>query len=156
VAHVRYIAPALGVNPEQLGLWAFSGGGPFLATSLRERPAWLRAVVAYYAVLDLQQPRSGDASGMSAEWRRTYSAVDALGQNARLPPPIFVARAAVDDPWLNGTIDRFVQKGLTEGATLDVLSHSTGRHSFDILDNDARSKQIIRRTIDFLRDALAP
>jgi hypothetical protein len=67
-----------------------------------------------------------------------------------------VLHAGGDDPWLNGTIDRFIQKGLAEGATLDLLNHSTGRHSFDILDDDVRSKQIIGRTIDFLRDYLAP
>ena len=58
VAHVRANAASLGIDPERLALWAFSGGGPFLSAGLRERPGWLRAVVAYYAVLDLQQPRA--------------------------------------------------------------------------------------------------
>jgi len=42
------------------------------------------------------------------------------------------------------------------GATLDLLNHPEGRHGFEILDDDARSRQIIRRTLDFLRDRLAP
>jgi acetyl esterase/lipase len=155
IANVRKRAGSLGVDPERLSLWAFSGGGPFLAAPLRERPRWLRAVVAYYAILDLEQPPPG-ADEMSAELRRTFSAIDGLGQDSRSAPPILVARAALDGAWLNGTIDRFVQKGLDRGATLDLLNHPDGRHAFDILDNDARSRQIIRRTLGFLGDHLTP
>src|SRR5512139_2257008 len=45
VAYVRENARALGTDPERLAIWAFSGGGLFLAASLRARPPWLRAVV---------------------------------------------------------------------------------------------------------------
>ena len=45
---------------------------------------------------------------------------------------------------------------LAKGANLDLLNHPEGRHGFDILDDDARSKQIIRHTIEFLREHLAP
>ena len=155
VAHIRKSAGSLGVDPERLSLWAFSGGGPFLAPSLRERPPWLRAVVAYYAILDMQQPPPG-SDELSTELRRTLSATDGLGHDARSVPPILVARGGLDNTWLNGTIDRFVQKSLDRGANLDLLNHPEGRHGFDILDNDARSQQIIRRTIEFLRDHLAP
>jgi acetyl esterase/lipase len=134
VAHVRTSAGSLGVDAERIAAWAFSGGGPFLAPMLRDRPGWLRAVVAYYAVLD--------------------AAIEGLGHNARTAPPILVARAAQDNASLNGTIDRFVQAALDCGATLDLLNHPEGRHGFDILDDDPRSRQIIRRTLVFLRDHL--
>lgn len=156
LAHVRTNAASLGVEPERLALWAFSGGGPFLAAPLRERPAWLRAVVAYYAVLDLQQPPPGPASGVDDEVRRSFSAIRGLGEDARSAPPVLVARAGLDGPWLNGGIDRFVLSALERGATLDLLNHPEGSHGFDVLDDDARSKQIIRRTLEFLRDHLAP
>jgi acetyl esterase/lipase len=156
VAHVRANAGSLGVDPERVALWAFSGGGPFLAAPLRERPAWLRAVVAYYAVLDLQQPPPGADSGLSTELRQAFSPVHALGSDARSAPPVLVARAGLDHPWLNGGLDRFVEAATAKGATLDLLNHPEGRHGFDILDDDARSKQIIRRTLEFLRDHLHP
>jgi acetyl esterase/lipase len=153
VAFVRKNADDLAVDGERLALWAFSGGGPFLAQSLRERPSWLRAVVAFYAILDLQQPPPG-SDGISIESLRMFSAVDGLSQDARSAPPILVARAGLDSTWLNGTIDRFVQASFDRGASLDLMNHPTGRHGFDILDNDARSREIIRRTIAFLRDHL--
>jgi len=70
IAHVRTNAVSLGIDPERIAIWAFSGGGPFLAAPLRERPVWLRAVLAFYAVLDLQQPPPGTSdSGVGPEMR---------------------------------------------------------------------------------------
>jgi acetyl esterase/lipase len=154
IVHVRTNADSLGVDPERVALWAFSGGGPFLASPLRERPAWLRAVVAYYAALDLPEPESGQASENNPELRQEFSPTCSLAEDARKVPPVFVARAGLDHPWLNSTIDRFVQVALTQRAMLDVLTHPDGHHGFDILDDDFRSKQIIRRTLEFLRDNL--
>jgi hypothetical protein len=57
---------------------------------------------------------------------------------------------------LNATIDRFVHAALERGVALDLLNHPQGRHSFDILDDDDRSKQIIQDTLAFLRDHLRP
>jgi acetyl esterase/lipase len=155
VDHVRERAVPLGVDPERVALWAFSGGGPFLAAPLRERPSWLRAVVAYYAVLDLQQPPPDDESGVSPELLRNFSALRGLGEEARSAPPILVARAGLDNRWLNAAVDRFVDAAIAKGATLDLLTHPEGRHAFDILDDDDRSKQIIEHTLRFLQQHLA-
>ncbi len=157
VSHVRANTSSLGVDPERIALWAFSGGGPFLSSVLRDRPSWLRAVASYYAVLDLQQPPPGAPdSGLTAETRTLFSPVAALGQDAKNAPPILVARAGLDNPWLNEGVDRFVAAALSRGATLDLLTHPSGRHGFDILDDDARTKEIIRRTLEFLRARLEP
>jgi acetyl esterase/lipase len=156
LAHVRKNAATLGVDPERIAVWAFSGGGPFLSGPLRERPAWLRALVAYYAALDLQQPPPGQSGGLDAETRTAWSALAALGEDAAGAPPMLVARAGLDNPWLNAGVDRFVAAALARGATLDLLNHPQGRHGFDILDPDERTKAILRRTLDFLRAALEP
>lgn len=37
---------------------------------------------------------------------------------------------------------------------IEVLVHPQGRHGFDVLDDDARSREIIARTIEFLRARL--
>ncbi len=154
VEYVRTNAASLGVDPGRLALWAFSGGGPLLAPTLRERPNWLRALVAYYAALDLPPSASKADDGLGAEARSAFSPVHSLGEDARSAPPILVARAGLDQPWLNKTIDRFVQAALDSRAMLDLLNHREGRHGFDVLDDDERSRQIIRRTLDFLRDNL--
>jgi acetyl esterase/lipase len=154
VRHVRSEAASLDVDPGRLAVWVFSGGGPLLAAHLRGRPPWLRAVVAYYAVLDVRKAPPGARDTLAPRGRREFSAVEALGADARAAPPLLVARAGRDSPWLNAGVDRFVHEALAKGATLDLLAHPDGRHGFDILDDDARSRQIIQRTLAFLRDAL--
>ena len=154
VAHVRSHSAELGVDPDRIALWAFSGGGPFLSAPLRERWPFVRAIVAYYAVLDLQVPPPGAASGITQETRREFSPLRHLAAAGEKTPPLFVARAGRDNPWLNATIDRFVQEALARNASLELMTHPAGQHGFDVLDDDDRSREIIARTLDFLKRRL--
>jgi acetyl esterase/lipase len=155
VTYVRSQAAGLGVDEERLALWAFSGGGPFLSLALRGGPTYVRAVVAYYAVLDIQEKAPGSTAALSDEARRDFSPVHHLTVEAGRVAPILVARAGLDAPFLNASLDRFVQQALATNAAIDVMNHPAGRHGFDILDDDARSKEIIARTVEFLRGRLS-
>lgn len=148
-------ADDLGIDAKRIAVWAFSGGGPFLSLFLSGDSLETRAVVAYYAALDLQEKAPGSTAAVSDETRRDFSPVRHLEQRAGRVPPILVARAGLDIPFLNAGIDCFVATALATNACLDVLNHPTGRHGFDILDDDARSKEIIARTLEFLRVRLA-
>jgi acetyl esterase/lipase len=143
--HVREQAGTLGVDSARLALWAFSGGGPLLAAPLRDRPSWLKLIVAYYTVMH----RFGN------DQDATFSTIAALGPDASNAPPIVLARAGRDMfPEINPSIDRFLAAASSAGATVDLLTHPTGRHSFDILDPGDRSSQIIERTLAALRQSL--
>jgi acetyl esterase/lipase len=155
IAHVRSHADELGVAPDRIALWAFSGGGPFLSAPLRERWPFVRAIVAYYTVLDLQLPPPGAASGITDETRREFSPLRHVAAAGEKTPPLFVARAARDNPWLNATIDGFVQEALARNVSLELMTHPAGQHGFDVLDDDDRSREIIARTVDFLKHHLA-
>ena len=50
---------------------------------------------------------------------------------------------------INRTIDLFVQEALAGNAQLDLMNHPSGRHGFDILDDDDRSREIIARAVAF-------
>src|SRR5207302_6473986 len=55
IAFVRSRSEELGVDPERVGAWVFSAGGPFgIAPLLRERPPWLRCLAGFYTVWDLR------------------------------------------------------------------------------------------------------
>jgi len=156
VDFVRTQAPGFHLDPDRLALWAFSGGGTFLAPALRERPAYLRALVAYYALLDLASLR-----GKFEQFPVPEEAAAAFSPAAAFPesgpyegPPILVARGGRDSPFINDTLDLFVQRALAANAPLDLLNHPAGQHGFDVLDDDARSREIIARTIGFLKDHL--
>ena len=151
VERVRSDAPDLHADPERIALWAFSGGGPFLSAAIRDVPACVRALVAYYAILDLQVPPPGVTTSLSDEARRELSPLYQLPHAGRPTPPILVARAGQDSPWLNATIDRFVEEALRRNASLTLMTHPEGRHGFDILDDVDRSREILRATLEFLK-----
>lgn len=140
IAHVQSNAGTLGVDADRLCLWFFSGGGVFLADFLRETPANLRCVVAYYAVLHASVPQ--------------FSAAAQISETQGRIPPMLIARAGLDAPALNEGIDHFVQQALKKNATIDLLNHATGQHGFDGRDDNERTRDILRRTVDFIRSNL--
>ncbi|HUJ12362.1 MAG TPA: dienelactone hydrolase family protein [Thermoanaerobaculia bacterium] len=117
------------VDAERLIFWAFSGGGPFLSFGF-DQPN-VRALVSYYAILasPLERLRSGAHC-----------------------PPMLIARAGKDHQALNASVDAFISEALTRNIELEVMAHPNGEHGFDLLNDDDRSRAIIRRTIDFIRE----
>ncbi|HKQ16094.1 MAG TPA: dienelactone hydrolase family protein [Steroidobacteraceae bacterium] len=128
IEYVRSHAAELNVDADRIALWYFSGGGPLLTPMLRDRPDYVRCLLAFYAYL---QPAEAQVRAKSAG------------------VPIFIARAGLDQPMINETIDRFVPEALAGNAALDLMNHSSGRHGFDILDDDDRSREIIARAVAF-------
>ena len=155
VDHVRSHAATLGIDKDRIAIWAFSGGGPFLSLPLRGGWPFVRALVAYYAVLDLQVPPPGASSGIGTELRQEFSPLRHVPDSDGHRPSFFIARAGRDNTWLNASIDRFVQEALARNLALELMTHPSGQHGFDILDDDARSREIIDRTLAFLRRRLA-
>jgi dienelactone hydrolase len=153
VAHVRANAEALRVDPDRLALWAFSGGGTFLSRPLAQRPTHVRALVSYYAILDNRVPPPGAPNVLSDEERRALSPAAQLAPGAPFPY-MLIARAGKDNPLLNATVDTFLREALAAGVPLELLNHPTGQHAFDILDDDARSKEVLARTLEFLKTHL--
>jgi acetyl esterase/lipase len=150
VAWVRNEAGELGIDSTRLALWAFSGGGPFLSLALREGGPAPRALVAYYAALDLREMPPDPTAPISDADRLALSPAHHV-ESGRGVPPVLVARAGLDHPLLNATIDRFITATLANNAPLEAINHPDGRHGFDILDDDPRSREIAARTIEFLR-----
>lgn len=150
LAWLRAHADRLEADADRLAMWAFSGAGTLVAPLIRQPPAGLRALVLFYAALDVR-PETLDADPSMRRW----SAVSALADHGRWTIPLVVARAGRDAPALNAALDRFVMGALASDAPLDVLTHPTGRHGFDVLDHDARSRDIIARAFEIVRAAMA-
>ena len=130
----------LHLGSERVCLWVFSGGGSLLARLLRSTPASVRCVVAYYAAL-----RASTSE---------FSAADAIQENTGWIPPMLVARAGLDMPQLNEMIDNFIAVALKKNTTLDVMNHATGQHGFDFRDDNERTREILGRTVEFVRTYL--
>lgn len=155
IAFVRSHADELEVDADRIGVWAFSAAGPFaVAPLLRERPAHVRALAGFYTIWDLTPFRDVDPPPSEAaitEW----SASPALGESAAGLPPVFVARAGRDGARLLAGTDRFLARALELGVDVQLHDHPTGQHGFDLRDDDARSREIIRAALDFFGERFA-
>lgn len=152
VSFVRARAGDLAVDPDRLCLWTCSMGPPVaLRTILRDRPASVRCIVCLYGAMDLGPLRDETPPGVSDAVLREFSPLNLLVESTVPPPPLLLARAGLEErPWLNPTIDRFAAEAAARGAELDLLIHPRGRHAFDVLDDDGRSRDIIARTVQFM------
>jgi acetyl esterase/lipase len=154
IDHVRANAQDLNVDAERVAFWVFSGGGPHISWMLRDRQPYLRCLIGFYPILDLRHmvPAASDATTlMRAE--RFSPAAYVRQHGAKLP--ILLARAGLDTAAINQSIDAFIDEALAGNALLDLHNHPQGRHGFDVLDDDARSREIISHAIAFARRHLA-
>jgi acetyl esterase/lipase len=140
VAHISAQAEGLAIDANRICLWAFSGGGVFLSPFLRETPEAIRCVIAYYAALHASVPE--------------FSPATRISENIGRLPPLLVARAGLDMAQLNDGIDHFVRQALQKNAPLDLLNHATGHHTFDVRDENDRTRDILRHTVEFVRTNL--
>jgi len=148
-AYLRMHATELSIDPERLCWFAVSAGGPLLTVPLNEGTA-PRCLVNFYAFADVQGLGMFSRSLSPAAARKL-----SLVEYADRLPPIFVARAGRDTvPQMKETLDRFVARALAADAPLTLFDHATGPHAFDVLADDARSREIITATIAFLRTHL--
>ena len=154
VNYVRANADTLGVDKDRICLAAYSAGGPLLSPAMRDRPPYVRCLVAFYAFLDVQQSDLHRANE-TPETVKAFSPIAQLGADASGIPPIFVARAGLDQiPTMNDSIDRFIREAVARNAALTVYNHPSGVHGFDNQNPDARSREIVRAALDFMRTHL--
>jgi acetyl esterase/lipase len=155
IHYVREQAESLQVEKDALGLWVFSAGGPFgLSTALRTTPHYIRALVSYYGLLDLRSLRPIVPATVTDATLQELSPLYYLEQDVQNIAPLFIVRAGLDQPDLNSIIDNFIVKAFAQNVSITAVNHATGHHSFDILDNNERSREIIKQTLDFIKTHL--
>jgi acetyl esterase/lipase len=151
VSYIRDRADQFALDRDKISLWAFSGGGPLVSWVIRDTPSFVRCLVLYYAILEVKPKHRDIPTTIPDEKVNEFSPVRQVQNLKKETLPIFVARAGLDRPALNETIDRFIQAALSRNVTIEFSNHAGGRHGFDILNDDHRSREIIQRTIDFIQ-----
>jgi dienelactone hydrolase len=129
LAAVGERAGDLGVDPERVGVAAFSAGVVLTAAVLPGAAGRVRCAVLCYGPLS------------------------DLAPNPALPP-LLVVRAGRDDPELNRTIDQFVAPATAGHLTVELVHQPDGHHAFDVADDSDASRQVIGRMLAFLRGHL--
>jgi acetyl esterase/lipase len=154
IKYIRSNAELFHADGDRISVCAWSSGGELLSPLLIERPAFVRCLVAFYALLDVQQyAPPGDAATL--QYLKAFSAIASLPEDASTLMPMLVVRAGRDEiPTLNDAMDRFVARALAINAPITVINHPAGGHGFDNQNNDERSREIIRSSIEFMRTHL--
>lgn len=132
IKYVRYNAGSLKINSENISIFAFSAGvKEGVSEALKTDTGFLESIVAYYGEVD--------PSILTSE------------RNSKLPP-MFIAMAANDTIIPSAVNDKFIEEAKKGGAEIVSITHSTGLHGFDVTNNDEETKNIIEKTLKFLKD----
>lgn len=130
--HLRQNAERYQIDKDRLCLWGFSAGGALVGAGMLGDQPYIRCLVSYYGIGQLGPRRQ----------------VTALGDKL---PPMLVVRAGLDNVNLNNAIDLFVQEAINRNLRLDFINYPDGLHAFDILNDNERTREIIRRTFEFIK-----
>jgi acetyl esterase/lipase len=147
---VRANAGSFAADRGRIALFAWSAGGPLLAAAMREKPAFVRCMLAFYALLDIQRsaPHTDNESPAAV---KAFSPIASIPDDASSMIPMFVVRTGQDEnPTINDSIDRFIAAAAAANAPVTFMNHPRGEHGFDNQNDDARSREIIQGALTFL------
>ena len=148
VSYVRSHADSLGIDRERICVWAFSAGGPFLRSLLNEKPAFVRCIVTYYSMLGLATGAAAD------EIVSEFTIANYLSKNPKQLAPMLIVRAGKDAPFINNSVDEFLREAIKQNINIEFINYVEGQHAFDVLDDSERTRQIIKRTLEFVKSHL--
>jgi len=152
--YVRGNASFWNGDAQRIALFAWSGGSPLLSAAMREKPPYVRCLLAFYAILDCR-PSPMFQAQEQPETVRAFSPLACLEAQKSFDIPMFLARAGQDEiPTLNDSLARFVAAALATNLPITLMNHPTGEHGFDNQNDDARSREIISAALAFLRTHL--
>lgn len=153
IATIERDAQRWGIDGRRLCVWSCSAGVPFGFVAAIDRPS-VRCQVAFYGPLDLRTDDTRTDPMASAVDLAEYSPITHLERRRGAIPPLFIAKAGLDRPGINGSIDAFVARAGELASPVRLMEHPEGRHAFDVLDDDDRSREIIEASVGFMRTHL--
>jgi acetyl esterase/lipase len=148
VDYVRSNAASLNIDENKICVWAFSAGGPFIRTVLKEKPAFVRCVVAYYSMMGIPKGAAPD------EIVKEFTLSNYLSQEPQKVPPVMIVRAGKDVAFINDSMDEFVLGAIKQNISIEFINYVEGVHGFDVENNNERTREIIRRTMEFVKKHL--
>jgi dienelactone hydrolase len=152
MAAVERESGQLCIDTTRTCVWSGSAGVPFGFVAALDHPS-VRCQVAFCGPMDLRGDDTRTSGEASEANLAEYSPITHLERRRDAIPPIFIAKAGLDRPGINDSIDAFVTRAAEFGARVQLETHPDGRHAFDILDDDDRSREVIQASLAFMRRA---
>lgn len=124
--YVKEHAAALKIDPSRIALWSCSANVRVATSLLAKHPKdAFRAAAFYYGIMSTP-PSHAEV-------------------------PVFIARANLDMPMINDSIDRWSAEAVALDVPVSLVTYPQGLHGFDVRQDTAESRDIIRQTLDFLQ-----
>lgn len=150
IDYLRTNSATLHADRDHIGLCVWSSGGALLNSLLGNTPSFLRCVAMLFPLLDLKQYAPPD-DALALQFVKGFSAIESLPEDASRMIPMLIARAGRDDiPMLNDALARFTARALEANAPVTLINHPLGLHGFDTLNDDERSREVVRSIIEFM------
>jgi dienelactone hydrolase len=131
LAHLAQHAANYGIDPQRIAIYGASANAwrvfPFVEDP---KQTTIKAAVIYYGAADVK------------EFRRDL--------------PVLYVRAGLDRPALNRDITALASLAVAQNAPLTLLNHPAGYHGFEIANHDDATREVIDRTLEFVKRATAP
>lgn len=145
VDYVRQNADVYSIDSYNIGLFYFSGGGILMSYALKENRDFIKAVAGYYTKLEITRKRS-----YSDDFMSSYSPVRMIHE--MVPKyPFYLVKAKKDLGRIKKSIDAFYEKAKALSWDMHLSIHESGRHAFDIMTDNDRSREIINETMNFFK-----
>jgi hypothetical protein len=145
LAYLREEGAALGIDPDRIGVIAFSGNGPTAAGLVDARIRCALFVYAFLYDAAAVAQAIGFADGVAGRTPEDF------------PPsvPVLVVRCGRDEvPGINATIDAFIAAGLARNLPLTAVNLPNAPHAFDLHVDTPVSHDAIRQILAFARQHL--
>jgi hypothetical protein len=156
IDYIRKNGSSLNIDADRMGMWACSGNVPTaLSVIKQESREYLRCAVLYYGYM-----LTGD--------QKYQAQIDSMAQKYGFYPgglkdvehlhhdvPLFIVRVGLDrNPNLNQTIDHFIHEAISRNDSIIFINYNDGRHAFDMNDDNDKSREIIKQTLEFTKTHL--
>lgn len=146
-------AKELNIDRDSIAVWSLSAGVPFGLKACYELSDNLRGIVAYYGPPDFES--LWEFFNVKSDAHKEHKPlIEIIAESPNKTTPLFIARAGLDSPAINKSIDKFADIALNRNLDVTICNHATGQHAFDMLDDTARTREIIGMTLTFLTNNL--
>jgi len=155
--HVREHGASLQIDEKRVALWSCSSSVPTaLSVLMQATESPLRCAVLCYGYM-LDRDGFTAVADAAKQWGFANPSAGKSADDLPRDVPLLIARAGRDQTaGLNDTLDRFVIDALTRNLPITCVNHAEAPHAFDLFDDSAISREIIRRILRFLQFHLLP
>lgn len=152
IQYIRENGEDLNLDGDTIGIWSCSGNVlNTLTVTMDERREYLKCAALYYGIMTTPDQKFHEI--VTKFSKRVKFSVDGIDKIKYFHKdlPLMIVRAGKDTKDINQTIDHFISQAITNNVPLTLVNYTEGHHAFDVMDDNERSREIIKQTLMFMK-----